>query len=622
MVSGTRVSGVSRQASHPRNGSGDSGRFDQGIEGGAESTDMTEHTANDSGFSDPEDVVRVARDTAPADGGQDAAPAPRAPGPVRQEAPGPPPGWDEQVWAPSGFNASAGFFNWLLPSGEVVCDEQTFRLHGLAPGAAAQFENFLARVPPEDVDELLRTLTPLLSHVGDYIFEYRVRWPDESVHTLETHGRVVAGPDGSPARLMGVIADITERRAAEEAARSQARAATRIQTVTAGLAAASTLDEVRAAVERALPALGADALIIADVGSRVEVLLTCGRGAEHPLRVAENGPVRTAMTYESALFYNSSADLCERFPQVEPIVKEFGLEAWAFLPLAGVPRMRGVCLLGYEQQAQFDEPERAVLVLVASAIGQAVYRATVHDTEHSFALALQSGMLPHTLKFGPGVSGAWRYEAATTGIQVGGDWYDSVPLDDGSTILIIGDVEGHNVHAAGTMYRLRTAVRAYAAEKHTVDEILVRANGFVVEMNEEAEYPVFATCLVARVDPSTRTVTASRAGHIPPLIVPPGRAAHVPANEVGVPLGVSDIGEYPVWDMPYEPGTRLIMCTDGLLESIDNDLDHGITRTIFCLDRMRDVDVDVETLADLLLDANRPRGLWNDDVALLVAELR
>lgn len=526
-------------------------------------------------------------------------------------------------WGPaarsSGFSASTGFFNWLLPSGDVVCDEQTFRLHGLPPDSVPQFETFLAQVPPEDVEDLLRMLQPLLSTVGDYLFEYRVRWPDGSIHTLETRGRVVPGTEGSPMRLMGVIADISERRAAEEAARTEARKATRIQAVTAGLAAATTLDDVRKAVNRALPALGADALIIADVGTRIEVLLACGRGDEHPLRVADDGPVRTAMTFESALFYSSSADLCERFPQVEPIVKEFGLEGWAFLPLTGIPRMRGVCLLGYENEAPFDESERAMLLLTASAIGQAVQRATLHDTEHSFALALQEGMLPRSLKFGPGVRGAWRYEAATTGIQVGGDWYDSVPLDDGSTILIIGDVEGHNVHAAGMMYRLRTAVRTYAAEKHPVGEVLHRAHEFVVEINEEVEYPVFATCLIIRVDPETRTITASRAGHIPPLVVPPGHPAYVPQNDVGVPLGVPSDGLYPVSHMQYEPGTRLVLCTDGLLESIDNDLDQGLRRTLACLDGTRDADL--EALAGLLLDANRPRGLWNDDVALLLAQL-
>lgn len=527
--------------------------------------------------------------------------------------------WGGRVSRSSGFSASTGFFNWLLPSGDVVCDEQTFRLHGLPPDAVPQFETFLAQVPPEDVEDLLRMLQPLLSSAGDYVFEYRVRWPDGGIHTLETRGRVVPGPDGGALRLMGVIADITERRAAEEAARTEARAATRIQAVTAGLAAASSLDEVREAVNRALPALGADALIIADVGTRIEVLLACGRGDEHPLRVADDGPVRTAMTFESALFYSSSADLCERFPQVEPIVKEFGLEGWAFLPLTGIPRMRGVCLLGYENEVPFDDSERAMLMLTASAIGQAVQRAMLHDTEHSFALALQEGMLPRALKFGPGVRGTWRYEAATTGIQVGGDWYDSVPLDDGSTVLIIGDVEGHNVHAAGMMYRLRTAVRTYAAEKHPVGEVLHRAHEFVLEINEEVEYPVFATCLIARVDPETRTITASRAGHIPPLVVPPGRPAYVPQGDVGAPLGVPSDGRYPVWQMQYEPGTRLVLCTDGLLESIDNDLDQGLRRTLACLDSSRDADLEV--LAGLLLDANRPRGLWNDDVALLLAQL-
>jgi serine phosphatase RsbU (regulator of sigma subunit) len=170
------------------------------------------------------------------------------------------------------------------------------------------------------------------------------------------------------------------------------------------------------------------------------------------------------------------------------------------------------------------------------------------------------------------------------------------------------------------MYRLRTTVRTYAAEKHPVEEILRRAHEFVVEMNEEVEYPIFATCLVARVDPETRTVTASRAGHIPPIVLPPDRPALVPDTEVGVPLGVLEDARYPVWHMPYEAGTRLVLCTDGLLESIDNDLDKGLCRTLNCLNGSRDTELDA--LASLLLDANRPRGLWKDDVALLLAELR
>lgn len=74
--------------------------------------------------------------------------------------------------------------------------------------------------------------------------------------------------------------------------------------------------------------------------------------------------------------------------------------------------------------------------------------------------------------------------------------------------------------------------------------------------------------------------------------------------------------------MPYQPGTRLVLCTDGLVESIDNDLDQGLRRTLACLDgNWADVTLDLDALADLLLDANRPRGLWKDDVALLLAQL-
>jgi hypothetical protein len=532
--------------------------------------------------------------------------------------------WPRLDFVPSGVNASAGFFTWHLETGDVVCDEQTFRLHGLPADTEPQFDRLLSRVPAEDVERLLRTLDPLLAKVGDYILEYRVRWPGGELHTLETRGRVVAGPDGRPLRSMGVIADVSERRAAEEAARAEARAAARIQQVMTGLAGASTLEEVRLAVNVALPAIGADSLFIADAGRPVDVLLASGRCAEQlgAFQASDEGPLRTAVALEIPLFFPSVVEMDRRFPAAAAEVRASGNEAIAFLPLAGLPRMRGICVLGYDRPVQFDETERTVLMLAASAIGQAVYRATIHDAEHSIALALQEGMLPRSLKFGPGVRAARRYEAVTTGIQVGGDWYDSVPLDDGSTVLIIGDVEGHNVHAAGMMYRLRSTVRAYAAEKHPVDEILRRANEYVAEVNDEVEQPLFATCLVARVDPDTRTVTASRAGHIPPIVAPPGRGARVPHNEVGVPLGIASDSRYPVWRMPYQAGTYLLLCTDGLLESSDNDLDSGIERTLSTLDRMRDAGLELEELADLVLDVNRPAGgLWKDDVALLLAQL-
>jgi len=531
-------------------------------------------------------------------------------------------GWDEFGFTPSGFDASAGFYNWMLGSGEVVCDDQTYQLHGLAPDPTLRFDAFLGQVPQEDLADLLEMLDPVLSKVGDYALEYRVQLPDGRIRTLETRGRVVADPaSGKPNRMMGLISDVTERRAAEREALRRAAVAARMQEVTAGLASAGTLDELRAAVTAALPALGASGLLVTDAGLPAEIILECGDLGltSGRVRVGKDGPVRTAAATGDPMFFTEAAELRRRFPQSVEAVRATGAVSLAVIPIGGVPRMRGVCMIGFDGPRSFDAAERAFLVLAASAIGQAVHRARIHDVELTLAMALQGGMLPRTLRPGPGVELAHRYEAATTGIQVGGDWFDSVQRPDGTTLLIIGDVEGHNVQAAGMMYRVRTTLLAYAEQTSDVSGLMQRANTFVCEFNQEAENPLFATCLLALIDPDARTITVSRAGHIPPVLALAQEKCAVHHNEPGVPLGVLDGFDYPDWTVPYSAGSVLMLCTDGLLESMDNNLDKGLDRCRAVLDGRREEKLD--TVADELLAANRPEGAWKDDVALIVARM-
>jgi serine phosphatase RsbU (regulator of sigma subunit) len=529
-------------------------------------------------------------------------------------------GWDEFGFTPSGFDAAAGFYNWLLSTGEVVCDGQTFRLHGLAPDSTQRFEDFLAQVPQEDVPDLLEMLDPLLSTVGDYAFEYRVQLPDGRIRTLESRGRVVADPgSGTPSRMMGIVSDVTERRAAELEALRRAAVAARMQEVTAGLASAGSLLELHFAVTAALPALGASGLLVTDAGQPAEIILECGNLGIGRVRIGKDGPIRTAAATGDPLFFTEAAELRRRFPQSVEAVRATGAVSLAVIPIGGVPRMRGVCMIGFDGPRSFDAAERAFLVLAASAIGQAVHRARIHDVELNLAMALQGGMLPRTLRPGPGVELAHRYEAATTGIQVGGDWFDSVQRCDGSTLLIIGDVEGHNVQAAGMMYRVRTTLLAYTEQTPDVSALMRRANAFVCEFNQDADNPLFATCLLALIDPTARRITVSRAGHIPPVLASAETQCAVHHNEPGVPLGVLDDFEYPSWTLPYSPGSVLMLCTDGLLESMDNNLDKGLDRCRAVLDGRREEKLD--TVADELLAANRPEGAWKDDVALLVARL-
>lgn len=534
----------------------------------------------------------------------------------------------------SGVSDSAGFFSWVLTTGEVVCDEQTLRLHGLPPDADPTFQDFLSRVPEEDLEGLLETLNPALDRVGDYLFEYRVAWPDGGIHTLEARARVIAGPEGRPQHMMGIIADITARRAAEQAAQSQAKAAARMQAVTGQLASASTMAEMVEAVRRSLDPLRADLVLVLDTERRpCETLLCCtaeGASPMSPLRLAEapDGALAAAASEAQPLFLPDLEAVARRFPGSVEAVAAAGLQALVLLPLPlpGARRLRCVCVIGYTGPVRFDDRERAVLVLAASAVGQAVARAIAHDADRGIALALQDGMLPKGLKFGPGVHGVYRYGAATNGIQVGGDWYDSVAHQDGATTLIIGDVEGHNAYAAGMMYRLRISVRTLVRQGEPVEAVLRRANESMVELNEDTDQPLLATCLVVRVDPETRTLTAGRAGHLPPVISPPGRPAEVPEAEVGVPFGIMrDTGDYPVWQTKYEPGTILLLCTDGLLESRDNNVDNGRDRTLAVLGALKPgygADPgELDRLAEMLLQANRPDGPWKDDVAFILALL-
>ncbi len=533
-------------------------------------------------------------------------------------------GWDEFGFTPSGFDATAGFYNWLLATGEVICDERTYELHGLTPDPAYRFEAFLERVPPEDVPDLLEMLDPLLSRIGDYALEYRVRLPDGRIRTLETRGRVVADPATTqPERMMGIIIDVTERRAAELEALRRAAVAARMQEVTAGLAGAGSVADLRTAVTTALPALGANGLLVTDAGQPAEVVLECGDlgMAAGRVRIGPDGPIRTAAASGDPLFFTEASELRRRFPQSVEAVRATGAVALAVIPIGGVPRMRGVCMIGFDGPRAFDAAERAFLVLAASAIGQAVHRAKIHDVELNLAMALQGGMLPRTLRPGAGVELAHRYEAATTGIQVGGDWFDSVHRADGTTLLIIGDVEGHNVQAAGMMYRVRTTLLAYADQSQTSDisMLMARANAFVCEVNADADAPLFATCLLALIDPRERTISVTRAGHIPPVLALGAERSAVHHNEPGVPLGVVEDFEYEVWQTSYAPGSMLLLCTDGLIESMDNNLDQGLDRCRGVLDAQRAEKLD--DVADGLLAANRPDGAWKDDVALLLARL-
>jgi anti-sigma regulatory factor (Ser/Thr protein kinase) len=235
-------------------------------------------------------------------------------------------------------------------------------------------------------------------------------------------------------------------------------------------------------------------------------------------------------------------------------------------------------------------------------------RAHAFDAEHELVGMLQRTLLPRRLPELPGAVAVARYLPTTAGLEVGGDWYDVIPLSDNHAALVIGDVQGHNAGAATLMGQMRTALRAYAAEGHPPDVVVSHANRLLVEM----ETDLFATCCYVDVDMEEGSAWCVRAGHLPPVLRHPDGRTEVVAAEGGPPLGVVTQADFPMTPIRLAPGTLVALTTDGLVESAGADIDDGLER--FAAGLAAADPAHLGLMADALLGgAHR-----SDDVALLL----
>ena len=242
--------------------------------------------------------------------------------------------------------------------------------------------------------------------------------------------------------------------------------------------------------------------------------------------------------------------------------------------------------------------------------------ARLYNLEKSHALTLQSSLLPKRVSTPPGMEVAHRYVPGSDVAEVGGDWFDVIPLPGDRVALVVGDVMGHGMQAATVMGQLRTAVRTLARLDLPVTDLMAHLDALVPDMSDSY---IFATCIIAVYDPAARTAEVVRAGHVPPVIVHPDHtvkphiAVDVPSNR---PLGLGFVsGPFESRTLDLPEGSLLVLCTDGLVESKDRDIDTGLH---LLLDNLDDPDAPLEGICDdvtkaLVLEGDR------DDLALLVA---
>jgi serine phosphatase RsbU (regulator of sigma subunit) len=231
----------------------------------------------------------------------------------------------------------------------------------------------------------------------------------------------------------------------------------------------------------------------------------------------------------------------------------------------------------------------------------------LYAEQRTIAQTLQHALLPAGLPKIRGIETGARYEAGVEGVDIGGDWYDLIGLDDRRLLLVVGDVSGRGLRAAATMAELRFAIHAYAAQEDPPAVILSKLSR-LVNVNTSGQ---IATILCAMIDVERRRVTVTSAGHLPPLMISDGSGTYI-QSEVGVPIGVRPGVRYTSTAVDAPPSATLLAFTDGLVERRGESIDVGLER----LERAAVGEHgDLDELLDRLISDLRGDG-GDDDTAI------
>jgi serine phosphatase RsbU (regulator of sigma subunit) len=199
----------------------------------------------------------------------------------------------------------------------------------------------------------------------------------------------------------------------------------------------------------------------------------------------------------------------------------------------------------------------------------------MYTEQRSISQTLQHALLPDTLPVFKGLQVKALYVPAASGVDIGGDWYDIVAVDDRRVLMVIGDVSGHGLRAATTMALVRHAALAYVAQDSRPASVLAKLSEFV----NSGTHDYFATVLCALIDVDAHRLTIASAGHMAPLLLN-GELGEFVALHVDVPVGVAGNSQYHEATVSVPPNATLVAFTDGLVERRGEVLDVGLARLL------------------------------------------
>ncbi len=291
-----------------------------------------------------------------------------------------------------------------------------------------------------------------------------------------------------------------------------------------------------------------------------------------------------------------------------PILREKGLRSLLGVPLLVEGGVIGVMHVGTLTPRDFSREDVELLQSAGDRAALAI-SSRLTERERGLADALQGSLIPRIPEL-PAMALTGRYLPAASA-QLGGDWYDAFQLPDGSLGMAIGDVVGRGFFAAAVMGQLRSGLRAYALDGIGPSEVLGRLSRLLRQLEPGST----ATVLYLVLDPYGGSLVVSSAGHPPPLVAGDERSAfvHLPGS---APLGATRHPTYEEREHPIEPGSTLVLYTDGLVERAGESLDAGLERLTIAVG---DGAQELEQLGDSLVDQLLPGGPTEDDAALLLA---
>lgn len=403
--------------------------------------------------------------------------------------------------------------------------------------------------------------------------------------------------------------ELYREQAAREEAEQMASLVHSLQVLVDAALAHNRLDEMlEALLPRICEVVNAEfatILLSEEDGSLVARASTAGL-PEEPVRIRPGEGIagRVARDRTPLLVQDPAPD-----EPVDPALRSY--QSILNVPLMAGSTITGVLQVGVPAPRRFSDEDLLLLGLAADRVALAIDHLRVYEREHRIAETLQRSLLPERLPRVPGLEVAARYLPAASEAEVGGDWYDVIPVA-GRVGLVMGDVAGKGLAAASMVGQLRSTMRAYALEGHPPAEVVDRLNQLVWSEAGESQ---MVTLLYAVLDPIEGKLEWVNAGHLPPLAVSSDGLTRFMQGPSSVPLGVMPFPSYETATADLKAGDSVVLYTDGLVERVGELIDLGLDRLAATV---RGKPRSPEELCSHVLSALVPAGGVADDVALLV----